>query len=547
MTAAATASRNGLLTGGGYDLGPLALRYPAEERTLLRVLADQAAARPDHPWLIFDSTDSLTFGDAWDLVLRTAASLRASFPQPVHVALMLRNQFEFMPAFYGAMAAGGVAVPLNADARGPLLHTVLEVSESSALIIRSDLLDRLVELPDLAGLELIVAVGDGSVRESISGVPVVRWADWLLEDGGEPEPFPSPFDTALIQFTSGTTGTSKGAIYTHHFLYLFCAMITDAQGHGPDAVLSTPMPVFHVAALHLIANAALQAGCTAHLKSKFSAREFWNQIAADGATFTIILGPMAAIVDKTCDSAPEHRLKGMFCVPPPPGYQEFEKKFRVRMLYQGYGSTECYPIPMPPEMRPGMPADTLGIPVAWMDYGVVDENDQLVPPGEPGELVVRPKLPYAMISGYYNNPAATVEAFRNFMFHTGDIAVYDEDGTLHYRGRKQEHIRRRGENVSAPELEHVALTHPAVLEAAAYGVPSALGEHDIKLDVVVTAELPLPQLHEWLRGNLPKYMVPRYLELRASFPKTPSERIEKYRLAGEPVDRPDVYDAGERA
>lgn len=513
---------------------------------MLRVLADQAAARPDHPWLIFDGADALTFGAAQDLVHRVAAAARASFAAPGHVALMLRNQIEFMPAFYGVMAAGGVTVPLNAEARGPLLHTLLQASDSVGLVVRADLVDRLTELPHLGTVRLIVAVGEGPVPARVAGVPLVRWSDWLPPNADLPPTEPSPFDTALIQFTSGTTGTSKGAVYSHHFLYLYSAMITDSQGHDADAVLSTTMPMFHVAALHIIANSALQAGCTAHLKSRFSASEFWNQIAADQATFGIILGPMAAIIDKTCAGAAPHRLAGLFCVPLPPEHERFERKFRVRLLSQGYGSTECYPLPMPREMRPDMPPDTIGVPVRFMDYGVVDEYDQMLPPGTSGELVLRPRLPYAMVSGYYRNPEATAHALRNFMFHTGDIAVYDDDGTLHYRGRKQEHIRRRGENVSAVELEHVALTHSAVIEAAAFGLPSDVGEHDIKLDVVLTTDIPLADLHAWLRVNLPKYMVPRYLERRDGFPKTPSERIEKYLLAEQGLGRPGVYDSGER-
>jgi crotonobetaine/carnitine-CoA ligase len=539
-------SENGLLTGTGFDLGPHATRYPLPERTMLRVLADQAAARPDHPWLIFDGTATLTFAQAYDLVLRVAASLSPNGGSPGNVGLLLRNQYEFMPAFYGAMAAGGVTVPLNADARGPLLHKVIAASNATVLIARTDLLERLTPLPDLAAVGLVVAVGDAAIPEQINGVPVVAWTDWLADEGREPERWPTAFDTALIQFTSGTTGTSKGAIYPHHFLFLYSVMPTDTLEHGPDDVLSTPMPMFHVAALHMIANSALHAGCTAHLKSRFSASEYWNQIAADRATFTIILGPMAAIIDNTVEHAPEHRLKGMFCVPPPPRKEQFEAKFRVRMLWQGYGMTEIYPLPMPLTMRAGVASDTIGTPVRWMDYGVVDEHDQLLAPGVQGEIVFRPRLPHAMVSGYYGEPAATVHAFRNFAFHTGDIGVYDEDGTLHYRGRKQEHIRRRGENVSAPELEHVALTHNAVLEAAAYGVPSEFGEHDIKLDVVLTTEIELTALHDWLRDNLPKYMVPRYLERRDSFPKTPSERVEKYRLVELSLDRPEVLDTGPR-
>jgi crotonobetaine/carnitine-CoA ligase len=180
-----------------------------------------------------------------------------------------------------------------------------------------------------------------------------------------------------------------------------------------------------------------------------------------------------------------------------------------------------------------------------MDYGVVDDNDRLVAPGETGELVFRPLLPHAMTSGYYRDAEATVAAFRNFMFHTGDVASYDEDGCLHYHGRMQERLRRRGENVSAYELELVALKHPDVLEAAAYGIAAELGEHDIKLDVRCRGDVDLGDLHAWLKVNLPKYMVPRYLEQRQAFPKTPSERIEKYKLIEQGVDRPSVFD-GER-
>jgi crotonobetaine/carnitine-CoA ligase len=148
-----------------------------------------------------------------------------------------------------------------------------------------------------------------------------------------------------------------------------------------------------------------------------------------------------------------------------------------------------------------------------------------------------------MVKEYYKDPGKTAEATTNLMFHTGDLGYYDESGILHYRSRRQERIRRRGENVSAPELEWVALRHEAVVEAAAYGVPSPLGEEDVKLDVVLQEAVTVEALHVWLSGNLPRFMVPRFLEIRESFPKTPSERVEKYKLKIEPVDRPEVFDA----
>jgi carnitine-CoA ligase len=537
--------RIGLLRGKGFDLGAYATRYPADERSMVRLLADQAAERGDATWLVFDGGDELSFADAHRLANRVAHAIIATAGAGAHVALFLRNQREFMPAFYGAMAAGGAAVPLNADARGPLLEYVIHRSDARVLVARADLLERLAELPSLGGVERVIVVGAGEkeLPASVSEVPVERFEDWLAGRPEEPPgPPPAGHEVALIQFTSGTTGRSKGVVYPHQFLFLYSAMLTDSLGRTRDDVLTTPLPLFHVAALHIIANSALHAGCTAHLKSRFSATAYWTQVAEDGATFSILLGPMAAIILKQVHDAPEHRMRTMFCVPPPPGKEEFERRFDVTLLWQGYGMTEIYPLPMRPEMLDGPPT-TIGHPVTWMEYGVVDEHDRLVGPGEPGQLVFRPLIPNAMAHGYYKDPEATVEAFRNFMFHTGDVATYDEDGCLHYRGRMQERIRRRGENISALELELVTLRHPQVLEAAAFAVPGEFGEDDVKLDVVVKDELDLGELHAWLIENLPRFMVPRYVERRESFPKTPSERVEKYKLAAEGADRPGVLDA----
>ncbi len=222
-------------------------------------------------------------------------------------------------------------------------------------------------------------------------------------------------------------------------------------------MLTAPLPLFHVAALHIIANSALHAGCTGHLKSRFSASQYWQQFADDGATWGILLGPMATMILKgTKGPVPEHRLARMFCPPPPPEWQEFERRFDpVRIIWWGYGMTEIYPMPMidPDRQDRTLPMDTIGMPPAWIDYGVVDEDDRLLPPDTPGELVFRPRIPHSMVREYYKDSDKTVEAFRNLMFHTGDIATYDDAGLVHYRGRKQERIRRRGENIAAPEVE----------------------------------------------------------------------------------------------
>ena len=538
-----------LLRGQGLDLGTYALRFPEPDRTMLRVIADRAASHADKDWLIFDSADRMTFGGGWSEICRVGHALdRDGFAPSAHVGLLLRNQLEFLPVFYGAQARGGVSIPLNADSRGPLLQAVIEHSDIEALAVRTDLVERLEGLQGLGQVRLVIAVGEGDVPARIHGAAVVRFADWLEGTSAEHAwPFPAAHAPATIQYTSGTTAQQKGAVYTHNFLYLYAAMCTDSQGRTEDDVLTAPLPLFHVAAMHIIANSAAHAACTGHLKSRFSASRYWQQCADDGATWAILLGPMAAMVLKmTPDPPPVHKVTRMFCPPPPPELEEFERRFApVKMIWWGYGMTEIYPLPMiPPEEQDlSLPVDTIGMPVAWMDYGAVDDDDNLVGPGEIGELVFRPRLHHAMVKEYYKDPAKTAEATRNLMFHTGDLGFYDDQGLLHYRSRKQERIRRRGENVSAPELEWVVLRHEAVVEAAAYGIPSELGEEDVKLDVVCASTVTVEVLHGWLSENLPRFMVPRYLEIRESFPKTPSERVEKYKLKQEPVDRPGVFDA----
>lgn len=532
----------GLYRGVGHDLGPQYLARPLEERSMLRVLADRAQDRADHPWLVFDSEHTLTYREAYELTNQIAGAITADVGAGAHVALFLRNQPEFLPTFYGAMTADGVAVPLNAESRGPLLHDVIGQSEARLLVTRSDLLDRLEALHDLQQVELVVVVGPGACPERVGGVPTIGWDRWLEgHSAAPPDTLPTWDQTCLLQFTSGTTGRAKGAIYSHHFLYLYSATVTDALERSAHDVLTTPLPLYHVAALHLISNSVMHAGATAHLKSRFSASRFFEQAAADGATGGIILGPMAAMVLKATDTVPNHRLDHLWIVPPIQK-DEFEARFGVRVLWQGYAMTEIEPMPMRKEMLPDVPMDTIGYVARWMDWGVVDDHDRLLPPGEKGELVFRCLLPHGMCTGYYGQPDVTAHTFRNFLFHTGDLASYDEDGLVHFHGRLQERIRRRGENISASELEFVVLDHPDVLEAAAYGVPSPLGEEDVKLDVVVRGAFDPDRFEGWLADNLPRFMIPRYLEVRDSFPKTPSERVQKHHLKQEGVERPEVRD-----
>ena len=531
-----------LLRGQGPDLGRFGARFPQPERTMLHVLRTQSREKPDKPWLVFEGVEPLTFGEAQRQVNRVADAIVADVGGGAHVGLFLRNQVEFFPVFYGAMAAGGVAVPLNADAKGVLLERVIVKSEIKALVAREDALETLEALDSLGAVELLVVAGDGPLPQRVHDARVVRFSDWIANRSTDDHPLPDSSQTALIQFTSGTTGNAKGVVYPHHFLYLYSAIVSDGQDHQEDDVLTTPLPLFHVAALHIVSNSALHAGCTAYLRPKFSATTFWQEIADCGATFAILLGPLAAILLKTSQEAPPHKLEKLFCLPFPPDGKEFERRFNTRILWQGYGMTEVYPHAMQSEMIPDVPYDTVGHAASWMEYGAVDEHDRLLPPGQIGQLVYRSRLTDGMARGYFKEPQATVEAFRNFMFHTGDVGFVDELGLVHYAGRVQDRIRRRGENISAAELESIAMTHPQITEAAAVGVPGEFGEHEVKLDVATTGEeLDVAAYHAWLAERLPKFMVPMYVEIHDELPKSSSAKVQKHLLVEGGVDRPGVH------
>jgi carnitine-CoA ligase len=530
------------MRGTGPDLGALSRRMSSQQRTLLHVLDQQVSVRPEADWLVFDSRDHISFAQAREDGRRFAAALRSERLEAKSVALLLRNQREFIPTFLGAQLAGGFPVPLNPDLQGPLLARLLERCEAKVLVVPTALLERLRSLPSLAGVELVLVCGASS--EDLPRLPNVRtepFDEWLAaaEPQG-PARLPDPWDIGALVFTSGTSGGSKAAVWTHEYLYLTSAFTAEQLGHTDTDVLSTSLQMCHIAGLQVFACSALQVGCVAHLKSSFSASRYWDEAASDEATFSMLMGQMAAMILETVPAAPPHKLERVYILPQPRERVEFERRYGTTVLWQGWGMTEIFPHPPARDPLRKVDDDTIGPAPAWVDWGVVDEHDALLEPGALGELVYRPLIPRGMASGYFRDADASARAFRNFMFHTGDLGYYDTEGNMHFVMRNQDSIRRRGENISAVELEAVALGHPAVRDAAAYAVPAPLGEHEVKLDVVLSVSLPLEQLHSWLVEQLPRYMVPKYLEQRESLPKTISQRTEKYKLAAESLERPEV-------
>jgi crotonobetaine/carnitine-CoA ligase len=210
--------------------------------------------------------------------------------------------------------------------------------------------------------------------------------------------------------------------------------------------------------------------------------------------------------------------------------EAFEERFGVHLV-ESYGSTD---VGVPIFYRADEPrrAGACGRPIPQYDVRLLDPDDHEVPVGDVGEIAVRPNEPHLITDGYLGMPEETVRATRNLWFHTGDLARRDADGYIYFVGRSKDAIRRRGENISAFEVEEGVEAHPDVLEAAAYGVPSELTEEDVMVAVVPRPGRTIDPaaLVAFCAGRMARHMVPRYVEVMDALPKTPTEKIEKYRL-----------------
>jgi crotonobetaine/carnitine-CoA ligase len=238
-----------------------------------------------------------------------------------------------------------------------------------------------------------------------------------------------------------------------------------------------------------------------------------------------------------------HKLRLGLVIPAPlDHYEEFEARFKIKCT-ELYGLTDAnLPLGVPHgENRPG----SCGVPVPGWECRLVDDYDEEVEPGEPGQLVVRPTRPWVGQLGYWRMPEATVAAWQNLWFHTGDLMRQDEDGWFYFLDRSKDAIRRSGENISSYEVEQVLLSHPAVFEAAVYAVRAELAEDEVMAAVVLEPgkETTPEEILKWCEPKLAYFAVPRYLDIRTSIPKTQTEKVQKQILRNEGVT-PTAYDRG---
>ncbi|GAB5349629.1 AMP-binding protein [Alteriqipengyuania sp. 357] len=516
-------------------------RIPNRDECVLRYLLDRwAEERTDKAHIVFANGDEWTFGELQKKVRAKAAGLRAlGVEQGEHVAVWLPNGPDAIIAFYAINYIGAVFVPFNTAYRGQLLQHVVGNSGARFMLVHPDLLPRLSEV-DLAGLERLVVTGDG--EGCTAPLPVTAYDSVIGDpDGTLPLERPiEPWDIQSIIYTSGTTGPSKGVLSS--YLHMFCNAGPESWPMvGEDDRYLCVAPIFHIGGMGP-PFVMLARGASVAMIDNFSTDEFWSIAKATKSTMVFLLGVMATFLLKA-DPRPsdkDHTVKKAFMVPLTSDAQAFHERFGVD-IYTIFNMTEISS-PIVSEANPDR-IGTCGKVREGVDVRLVDANDCEVPVGEIGEMLVRTDRPFAMNSGYYGNPEATAEAWRNGWFHTGDAFRQDEDGYFYFVDRVKDAIRRRGENISSFEVEADVCRHPCVREAAAVAVPSEYSEDEVMVIVapVPGREIDRHELAQFLIDAMPYFMVPRYIRILEELPKTPSAKVMKAELRAEGITH-DTWD-----
>jgi carnitine-CoA ligase len=498
--------------------------------TIDALLDLRAADRADTTFLRFGPVD-ITFGEARRRSTGLAHGLADLGVQRGQlVPVVMANGPTFAITWLALSALGAVSTLLNTEFRGPSLIHALNLSGAETVIADARFVPNLADVAkDLVHLRRLVLVGDTAQLPELPGVEVLDHVLLCTEKTAAIQSSHSFADPAMVLFTSGTTGRSKGCVLSNRYALRQAQLMIDNLMLHRDDVLYCPFPMFHIDATVLTIVPAMLLGTTAAIGDRFSATGFWDEVRTAGATVFDFMGATLTMLHKRpvrADDGDNPARLG-WGVPVPEFAVDFERRFGVQLV-ELYGSTDAgvpmyHPVDVP--RRQG----SCGRPIPQYDVRLFDEVDDEVPVGEIGEIVVRPNEPSLMSDGYYGMPSTTVESRRNMWFHTGDLARRDADGYFYFVGRRADSIRRRGENISAFEIEEVVKLHRHVLDAAAFGVPSDLTEDDVMVAVVARPGEALDpvELIEFCVSRMARHMVPRYIDVVATLPRTPTEKVEK--------------------
>ncbi|RYF31506.1 MAG: long-chain fatty acid--CoA ligase [Comamonadaceae bacterium] len=499
-------------------------------------LAEQAERQPNATWIETTDGDRCTFAEAWRDARQVATWLARLNVEPgERVALMMGNHLDFIRAWMGLGVLGAPAVLLNTELHGAFLQHQLRNSGARIAIIDADHLASFeVAAGEVPALEHIVVAG--AVPGLTGRLRRIAWEEWK-EAPPHDGPLPRASDISCVMYTSGTSGPAKGVLMPHAHCALYgIGTLRTVSLTAQDRYYIT-LPLFHANGLLMQLGATLLAGIPAILRRKFSASRWLKDVQRHGATVTNLLGSTAAFVvaqpQRPDDSG--HRLRALCVGPNLPAHEAaFRQRFCIPAVVSGFGMTEVN-IPVWGRMDRSCPGAAGWVHDEHFEVIIADpETDREVPRGQLGEILVRPKVSFGFMAGYLGTPERAVEAWRNLWFHTGDAATMNEEGLLTFVDRIKDCIRRRGENISASEVEAQLSGCKGVAEIAAYAVPSEIPGAE---DELMLAIVPIPgaQLHvESLVAHadhvLPRFAQPDYVRLVNELPRTATGKVQRAEL-----------------
>jgi crotonobetaine/carnitine-CoA ligase len=444
--------------------------------------------------------------------------------------IMTRSRPEFLITFYGVQKCRAIFVPVNTELKGELLRHQIANSSPKVIICDANLFDTL-DASALGGVRLIVTV-DVDIPLHLAA-RVISFESLCGQAAPVDLPVPSSQDACLIIYTSGTSGPSKGVVVTQCHAYLFGLQQALAMQIVEQDKYYICLPLFHVNALLMALGGSLLGGASAYLAERFSASRWISDIAACDATLTNMLGAMAEfiMIQPPTPQDTQHKLTRIMAVPASSSWgHAFVERFSVRLV-QVYGMTECNIVSFTTANDAFIAGRVGRISDDFFEVVILDpETQEDVPTGSVGEICIRPRLPFGFMDGYFNMPDVTLRSQRGLWFHTGDAGRFDAEGYLYFVDRLGDCIRRRGENISSFEIEQVLLTNPNVLECAIVGIKidGAGGEEEIKACLVPgNDKFDLAEFSYWCADHLPRYAVPRFIELFDSLAKTATGKIRK--------------------
>jgi acyl-CoA synthetase (AMP-forming)/AMP-acid ligase II len=491
-----------------------------EPKTLANLLADPTS---EQPALIVEASGvAISYRALAYEVERLAGELRgAGFRAGDAVALVLPNGPELLVLFLALARAGLIAVPINPAFKADELHGLFADVEPRAIIV--------------AGDNRVVA--DGAARlaapiwaASMGPSGTVRLAGMQSGHRGALAA-PNAEDVALFLHTSGTEGRPKVVPLTHTNVVCSAQHVASHYALSPADRTLVVMPLFHGHGLLGAALATLVSGGAVIVPPRFSASRFWGSFRRHGATWYTAVPTIHEILIQRADAdgaphAGPRFIRSCSAALAPAVLAALERRFGAPVV-EAYGITEaCHQVasnPLPPRpRRPGTVGFGTGTEIA-----IIDADGRHLPAGRAGEVVVRGP---SVMHGYRNNPAATAAAFIDDCLRTGDAGVLDEDGYLTLTGRIKELINRGGEKVSPIEIDHVLLAHPAVAQAAAFGVPDPKYGEEVQAAVVLKGDADAEGLRAFCREHLADFKVPKVIPIVSHLPKNALGKLQRRAL-----------------